>query len=74
MQELLTSLLSYVVTEYPIAGSVMMLLGGIYVVCDLTVNASGCEKADRWWKRVNNGYIGILLKLISRYSPLKPKV
>ena len=73
MEDSIIEVLNYVALNYPIAGTIFMIVGVLFFIVDLVVSVTPTKKDDAFWVRANDGYFGVLIKSFIRFIPLKNK-
>ncbi len=66
--------MSWVATTFPQVGFAFMILGTIFVLCEIFINATETEEDNKWWKtHIMNGYVGKLVKVVKSFSRIRRK-
>ena len=58
----MTEIILALINQYPIVGVVMVILGGIFVILELAIDATPGKRDDVWWKSIKKGYFGKLIE------------
>jgi hypothetical protein len=75
MGENFEALILNLIAKFPKIGTVLIFLGAIIVVGKAIIDMTPTSEDDEWYEVINkNPITGRVLRFISQFAPLQPKV
>jgi hypothetical protein len=74
MEDWILEIALNLVSRFPVLGTILMVLGCVFVICEFCVRATPSKKDDEVLNRVMDGYLGKLINVIKKFSPFVKKV
>jgi len=57
----------WVMGNYPVVGSIMLFLGGLFVILELFFKAEGEQPGEAKWKALKTGYLAPYISYLINY-------
>lgn len=61
-------ILDLALVNFPIAGALIMLLGVVFIFCEIFVTATPKKEDDAKWKKFKSGYVGPVIDFCINYT------
>jgi len=69
LEGIFVKIFEWMTVTYPPIGIALMVLGGIFFLCEILIKATDTKKDDAILARYLDGYAGVLFRAIKRMAP-----